>query len=278
MCRTRLGLLEAERRWACPVGHSFDVARTGYVNLLLAGPRRSRQPGDSAEMVVARHRFLSTGAFDPLSAAVTEAVRRERPAIVLDVGCGDGAHTKHLTAPLVLGIDVAKSALAFAARDHPAGRFAVASAADVPLDDGAAELVVNVFGPVFPAELARVVRRDGLVVAVHPGPEHLMSLRELVYEDARPHEVKPPLRAAARWFTEVETLALGFPIAADAALLDDLFAMTPYRWHAPPDIRARLSAAAQSGFETAADVRVTTYRRTGARPEVPQGPSDQRAS
>jgi 23S rRNA (guanine745-N1)-methyltransferase len=268
-------MIEDERRWACPVGHSFDIAREGYVNLLPAGQRRSRQPGDSREMVIARHRFLATGAFDPLSEALTDAVNRERPAVVLDVGCGDGRHTTNLVAPLVLGVDVAKAAVAFAARAHAAGWYAVASAADLPLDNGAVELVVSVFGPVFPAELARVVRQDGLVVAAHPGPGHLMSLRNLVYENARPHEVKPPLRTGTEWFTEIESVALRFPIAADAALLDDLFAMTPYRWHAPPDIEARLSTAAHSRFETAADVRVTTYRRTEVRMAGSGDTSDQ---
>ncbi|MHB8457562.1 MAG: putative RNA methyltransferase, partial [Acidimicrobiales bacterium] len=63
VCRGRLCLSELGQQWACPLGHSFDVAREGYVNLLLAGQRRSRQPGDSAEMVSARRRFLATGAF-----------------------------------------------------------------------------------------------------------------------------------------------------------------------------------------------------------------------
>jgi 23S rRNA (guanine745-N1)-methyltransferase len=262
VCRTRLHLIEDERRWACAVEHSYDVARTSYVNLLLAGQRRSRQPGDSTEMVIARHRFLATGAFDPLSEAVADVANRRRPAVALDVGCGDGRHTSHLDAHLVLGIDVAKEAVAFAARDHPAGWYAVASAADLPLDGDAVDVAINVFGPVFPGELARVVHHDGLVVAVHPGPEHLMSLRDLVYEDARPHQVKSPLRTETNSFTEIESVALRFPIVADAALLDDLFAMTPYRWHAPPDIRDRLSTATHSSFETTADVRVTTYRRT----------------
>jgi 23S rRNA (guanine745-N1)-methyltransferase len=263
VCRARLCLIQDERRWECPVGHSFDVAREGYVNLLLAGQRRSHQPGDSAEMVTARHRFLATGAFDPMSDALADVVGRERPTVVLDVGCGEGRHTRKVAASVVLGIDVAKAAVSVAARAHREGWYAVASAADLPLADAAAEVALSVFGPVVPGELARVVRRHGVVVALHPGPAHLASLRTLVYADVRPHEVKPPLRDAAEWFTEIESIAIRFPIVVhDAALLGDLFAMTPYRWHGPPDVRARLTAAASSSFETAADVLLTTYRRT----------------
>jgi 23S rRNA (guanine745-N1)-methyltransferase len=268
VCRTLLALSQDGGSWACPAGHSFDVARAGYVNLLVAGQRRSRQPGDSEEMVRARHRFLATGAYDPLSHAVADAVRRERPSVVLDVGCGEGRHTRHVEAPDVLGIDVAKPAVAIAARAHPLGRYAVASAADVPLQDAVVDLVVSVFAPVVPEELARVVRAGGTVLAVHPGPDHLENLRSLVYDDARPHEVKPPLRGAEDLFTLAASESIRFPVVvAGAASLEDLFAMTPYRWHAPTDMRERLAAASAPRFETVADMRISTYRRS-SRPLV----------
>jgi 23S rRNA (guanine745-N1)-methyltransferase len=252
-----------QRRWTCRDEHSFDVARDGYVNLLVAGQRRSREPGDSREMISARRRFLSTGAFDQLSDVLAELVRREAPTTVLDVGCGEGQHTRRLVAPTVLGIDVAKPAVALAARAHREGSYAVASASDVPLEPAAADVAVSVFGPLFPGELARVVRPGGTVVVAHPGPTHLESLRALVYAEPRPHEVKEPLRSGTEWFEQVESTSLTFPIdVLDVERLYDLFAMTPYRWHAPLDIRARLEAASADGFRTAADVQLTTYRRT----------------
>src|SRR6266699_692524 len=240
VCRELLALGDGGLRWACAAGHSFDVAREGYVNLLLAGQRRSRQPGDSAEMVGARRRFLATGAYDPLSAAVAAAVADARPRVVLDVGCGEGRHTRALAAAAVLGVDVAKAAVAAAARAHPGGQYAVASA----------------------AELARVVRPGGTVVTAYPGPGHLAGLRALVYGDARPHELKPPLRGAGEWFPASGSTSVTFAVVvADVPSLSDLFAMTPYRWHAPPDIDARMAAAVSPRFETVADVRVTAYRR-----------------
>src|ERR1022692_52882 len=268
VCRECLDLSEHGSRWACPAGHSFDVAREGYVNLLLAGQRRSRQPGDSTEMVNARRRFLATGAYDPLSAAVAQAVAGERPCVVLDIGCGEGHYTRAIAATTavaattVLGVDIAKAAVAAAARAHPGGWYAVASAADLPLQEAAIDVAVNVFGPIAAAELARVVRPGGAVVTAHPGAAHLEGLRSLVYPQARPHEVKPPLRAASEWFTQTSSMLITFDVAAtDVADLRDLFAMTPYRWHAPPDIDVRIAAAVAPRFETVAQVQVTTYRR-----------------
>jgi 23S rRNA (guanine745-N1)-methyltransferase len=263
VCRDRLALGEDGRRWICRGAHSFDVAREGYVHLWLAGQRRQRQPGDSPEMVKARHRFLASGAFDPLTDAIADAVARERPTTVLDVGCGDGRHTRSAPAPMVIGVDVAKSAVALAAHAHPDGWYAVASAADLPLADAAVDMVLNVFGPVVPMELARVLRSGGTVVAVHPGPAHLEDLRNLVYEDGRPHDVKPPLRSVPEWFAEVGTAFVSFQILlTKATQLHDLFAMTPYSWQASPALSARLADAAAGRFETRADIHLTTYRRT----------------
>jgi 23S rRNA (guanine745-N1)-methyltransferase len=267
VCRDPLALQAGESRLACAGGHSFDVAREGYVNLLVGGRRRSRTPGDSAEMVAARRRFLATGAYAPMSGALAGAVAALGPGTLLDVGCGEGHHTRAVAAALppsalVLGIDVAKPAVAAAARAHREGWYAVASAADLPLADGRVDVVLDVFGPVMPEELARVVRPGGAVVAAHPGPDHLEELRRLVYERAQPHEVKPPLRHASDSFEAVGSEEVRFALAVtDAGALGDLFTMTPYRWHAPPDMGGRLADAAAAGFETVADVRITVYQR-----------------
>jgi 23S rRNA (guanine745-N1)-methyltransferase len=213
-------------------------------------------------MVGARRRFLATGAYDRLSAAVAQVVADEQPRVVLDVGCGEGRHTRSVSAPTVLGVDVARAAVAAAARSHPAGSYAVASAADLPVQDAAVDVAMNVFGPVIAAELARVVRPGGAVVAAFPGAGHLEGLRSLVYQDARPHEVKPPLRGADEWFAQTGSTSVTFTLTVtDVAGLRDLFAMTPYRWHAPPDIDRRIAAAVSPRFETLADVQVATYCR-----------------
>jgi 23S rRNA (guanine745-N1)-methyltransferase len=267
VCRDPLQLPAGERRLACAGGHSFDLAREGYVNLLVDGRRRSRTPGDSNEMVAARRRFLATRAYGPVSEALALAVAGLGPGTLLDVGCGEGHHTRIVAGSLppqalVLGIDVAKPAVAAAARAHRAGWYAVASAADLPLPEARVDVALDVFGPVMPEELARAVRPGGAVVAAHPGPEHLEELRRLVYESAHPHELKPPLRHASESFEMLGSEAVRFPLTvADAVSLGDLFTMTPYRWHAPPDMGRRLEAAAEQGFETVVDIRITVYQR-----------------
>ena len=220
------------------------MAREGYVNLSIVGQRRTRQSGDGEQMVNARRRFLATGAFDPLTNALVEVVAHESPNVVLDVGCGEGRHTRNMTAGIVMGIDAAKTAVAAAARADPRGWYAVANAADLPVPDESIDLLLNVFGPIVPLELARIVRRDGIVLAAHPRPAHLEELRTIVLaKNTGPRTVKPPLRNAKEWFTQTGTFSITFSVAVpDESVLADLFAMTPYQWHAPIDIDERLAA------------------------------------
>lgn len=262
VCREPLTLTGDSRRWECPAGHSFDVAREGYVNLLLPQHRRSRQPGDDAEMVSARRRFLATGAYDPMSTALAEVISARVPVTVLDVGCGEGRHTRFITAPVVQGVDVARAAVAAAARTDHDGWYAVASAADLPVARSSVDAAMVVFSPVIPAELARVIRPRGVAVLAHPGPAHLDNLRALVYPDARPHDPRSPLADSSAWFTVTSRQSVTFPVViTNPSGLHDLYSMTPYRWHAPRNIEDRL-AAASSQFTTTADIRITVYERS----------------
>src|SRR5437667_5093714 len=76
----------ADRALRCPSGHSFDIAKQGYVNLLGSGA------GDSKEMVAARAEFLAAGHYSPLASLVASEAARNLPrdALVVDAGCGTG--------------------------------------------------------------------------------------------------------------------------------------------------------------------------------------------
>ena len=64
----------AQRR--CAAGHSFDMARERYFNLLVVQHKASRDPGDSKYMVAARQRFLEAGHFEPIADRYFDTVRK----------------------------------------------------------------------------------------------------------------------------------------------------------------------------------------------------------
>ena len=265
----RQPLPPGDRTWSCAAGHAFDVAADGHLNLLLSGRQRRRPPGDSAEMVRSRRAFLDAGHYDPLTAALVDAVRvaagRGPLDTIVDAGCGEGTFTRAirqaLPAPVdIVGVDVSKPGIVAAARRDPSSTYVVASAYDLPVLDGSVDLIVSVFSPADGPEFARALRPGGTVVAAHPGAAHLFALRTLVYDDPRPHDVKGPLRHHPDLFEVVATAEVRAPVllptSADVA---NLLAMTPYYWQA--DEAKQATIAALPGLHTELDVLLTTYRR-----------------
>ena len=113
-------LSRSDRALACPRGHRFDLARSGYCNLLQPQDRRSRRPGDSAAAIQARRRLFDRGHGDwllPHLLAAFDALRLPATgAAVLDIGCGEGfylgtlARERGLTALTAHGLDIAAGA------------------------------------------------------------------------------------------------------------------------------------------------------------------------
>lgn len=111
-------LSRQQNRMVCPAGHSFDMARSGYVNLLLSQQISQKHHGDDKRMVCARSAFLAGGYYDPMrQELIRQAMVEARPGMtVLDAGCGEGYYTAELVrrlreggyAPQAAGIDISK--------------------------------------------------------------------------------------------------------------------------------------------------------------------------
>ncbi len=169
------GLRLDGRTVRCPLGHGFDVARQGYVNLLPGGAA----PGtaDTPAMVAARAAFLAAGHYDALSDALAAAAA-EGP--VLDLGAGTGHHLARVLDRVPgpgIALDLSAAAARRAARASPRVGAVVADAwRALPVGDGAVGTVLTVFAPRAPAETARVLRPGGRLVVAAPTPEHLVEL------------------------------------------------------------------------------------------------------
>ena len=260
--------------WRCAAGHSFDVASQGYVNLLPVQNKRSRDPGDSKEMIAARRRFLEAGVYQPIAQAVTEAalagLSPESTAGCLDAGCGEGYYLRQLAtaakgrgqALALLGLDISKWAVLAAAKQDNHTRWVVGSNANLPVLPGTLDRVLCMFGfPVYP-EFARVLRPGGLLVQVDAGPDHLRELREIIYPSLKPERPASPAAPA-----DFRALPAAEPVRYTLALsspkqIADLLVMTPHLYRASAEGRAR--ATTLTHLSLTVDVRLTRFERNCA--------------
>lgn len=258
------------RALACDRGHRFDLARHGHVALL--PPRGRPAPGDPAAMVAARAKFLGGGHYAPIADAVIGAALATRgpivraDALLADLGAGTGAYLatllEHWRGSRGLALDASRPALRHAIRAHP--RIA-AVACDVwqglPIQGGAADLVLDVFAPRNGTEITRILAPRGALLVVTPMRAHLHQLVDrlgLVRVDpdkpARLHAELSPGLSATR------THRVEFDMVLHHRDLEALIGMGPTAHHLDPtDIHRRVTALPDP-LRVTASVLVETFR------------------
>ncbi len=177
----RMALARETRRLLCPRGHSFDIARSGYINLLQPQERRSRHPGDTTAAVAARRRLHERGVSQPLLQAIVEILAASPGDMVLDAGCGEGFYLGTLarqTGFKAHGIDISIPAIGAAARRYPGCEWIVANADRfVPYADRSFSIVMSITARMNASEFRRVLRMGGRLLVALAAPEDLIELR-----------------------------------------------------------------------------------------------------
>ena len=243
-------LERSDRALRCAGGHSFDLSASGYCNLL-TGTKPGEFTGDSREMIAARRLFLDTGAYAPLRDAVCSRLAELAPGrtrLAVDAGCGEGYYTRAMAETLaglfpgyeIFGADISKAATQYAAKRDKLTRYVTASVYRLPFSDGCAGLITSLFAPAPPDEFARILSDGGAVVQAVPGEDHLIELKEAVYDTAYKNvETKHSLDGFVS--TGCRKLTYGHHLDT-AEQIRALFSMTPYVHRTPREGIERLNA------------------------------------
>ena len=264
--------------------HTFDVASSGYVNLLPPGRKNNAVTGDRRDLLKARGAFLDSGLYAPVSDAVAASAATLAPGagefVFADFGCGEGYHTcrvaeslsKKISRVVAVGVDASKYAAEAGAKR--AKRLGFPSPFAVEEDGGSTvafiagnffrppffstslSCVITMFAPVAYGAAHGALRDGGGVVAAIPGPDHLIELREMIYRDVRRKEGALSVPDS---FSVKEKTAVRYPVRLTGEQTADLFGMTPFFCRAPEEIREKILSAGET--EVTVDVDIYTIAK-----------------
>ena len=222
------------------------------MNLLPVQFKHSAEPGDNKQMMQARREFLEAGFYEPMATAVAAMIDANPAKHLLDLGCGEGYYSRKIEAycenPIILhGVDIAKFAIAAAAKKQPDARFIVASSNRLPYADRYFDAVLRIFAPSNDDELRRVLKPSGFLLTVTPGPRHLWQLKQLIYAEAKQHALTDELPPG---FEPMDRQRVSYTIAPNPQQRIALLHMTPFAWRANERVEQAIKESAELEIET----------------------------
>lgn len=240
--------------------HCFDLAAEGYVNLAAA---KEAGGGDDAALIAARTAFLNGGHYAPFADALTRYLHEiPQGGVAVDAGCGEGYYTCRFAREgrSVIGFDLSKrgirTAAKRAAREGLPALFAVAGIFDLPLADASVDAVFSIFAPIAEKEFLRVLKPGGLLITAGAGPDHLLGMKRVLYEEPRRNTPRVDLPRTMR---EAESETVRFDMKLPKEAVSALFAMTPYYYRTAPSAARRLLCLPD--LTTEAEMEIRVYRK-----------------
>lgn len=284
-------LKQGLKQYFCPNGHNFDIARKGYVNLLLSSHIGSGNPGDSKEMLQSRREFLEKGYYQQFSDKLNSIVYQFcvnisennrlnqaplktgkddhcREINIYDAGCGEGYYISRLKNALenqnqdirnvnfrYYGTDVSRDAINYASGRDKQIHFAVASNYHTPMLDNTVDYLFCIFAPRDENEFRRIMRPNGKLIVAVPGARHLYSLKKLMYQEPEEIGLKGTVR---KGFRLVKETGVNYNISIkEKQDIINLFKMTPYSRHADIELISR-----NDELQTEVDINILVYEKT----------------
>ena len=243
ICATNMAVTDL-KSLICKNGHTFDIARGGYVNVTTHAPSVKYDK----ELFEARRMLAARGFFEPLSGALTD--RLEQAGLpfcnfvsILDAGCGEGSHLARIVEKLQMrsgspvlgvGLDLAKAGIVSATKQEREAIWCVADLAAAPFRNRSFDAILNILSPSNYAEFERLLSDDGIVLKVIPRSGHLKELRRFLYDgsDKQAYTSEDTAERFASHFDLIDRTEIAYSKRLDQSLLAPLIKMTPLSWRA----------------------------------------------
>ena len=269
VCASSLNKTDNQKSFECENSHLFDVSKQGYTNLLLSHFKKSKHPGDTTEMVLARKAFLNRKHYEQVSDELNRLAKIycEHPAInYADLGCGEGYYTERLkkffkhSSITACGIDISTPAIKSACKRDTEIQWLVSSASHIPIASGSQDLTTCLFFRFDAHEVARVLKSGAVLISANTGANHLIELRQHLYDNVKIDKPEPKITNESR-LEHLKTVAIKYPIKLNSQIeIEQLLAMTPHYWRVTQEKKQALNTL--DHLVVSLDIQFNIYRRT----------------
>lgn len=271
VCKDKLIKDVSNKMYKCSNRHTYDIAKEGYVNLLISNQKKSKNPGDSKEMVLARVDFLSQGYYEVLSYKINEVIFECLEKInsdkfnIIDLGCGEGYYLTNLKNYLeeknikasYYGLDVSKEAVKYASKKNKDCIWAVGNNFKIPAGDKSVDCILSVFSPIDINECNRVLKDDGVFIRILPRTNHLIQLRNIIYSEV--HLNNKIYTASADENEYIRESNVTFNIKLNKEEILSLLKMTPHYWKSTPENKEKLES--YESLDITIDMRIGVFQK-----------------
>jgi 23S rRNA (guanine745-N1)-methyltransferase len=224
-------------------------------------------------MISAREDFLSAGHLAGLRKAVADTAAEFSRAcesdVIVDAGAGTGYYLAGVLDQALncvgVALDVSKAALRRSARAHARiGAVGCDIWSGLPLADGCACLLLDIFSPRNGPEYRRVLAPGGHIIVVTPGADHLQQLVDpLGLIGVDPHKTERLETVLAPWFEPARRTAYERALQLQGRELATLVSMGPNARHlTAEELRTRIAVLLESrtSLPVTFSVALSVYR------------------
>lgn len=271
VCKENLIKDVLNKMYKCENNHTYDIAKEGYVNLLISNQKRSKNPGDSKEMVLARVEFLSKGYYgvlsDKINQMIVESLNKDNndKFNIMDLGCGEGYYLTNLKNYMdeknikanYYGMDVSKEAVKYASKTNKDCVWAVGNNFHIPAENKSIDCILSVFSPIDIDECNRVLKDDGVFVRVLPRTNHLIQLRNIIYSEVHLNEKVYKANDEENEYIKESNVTIDINLNKEEII--SLLKMTPHYWKSTAENKEKLDS--YESLDITIDMRIGVFQK-----------------
>lgn len=271
-CKSRLVKDTLNKVYKCKNNHTYDIAKEGYLNLLMCNQRKSKNPGDSKAMIISRKDFLSKGYYEALSDKIDEMIVQnlEKQEIdiynIMDLGCGEGYYLTNLINYMngrkieanFYGMDISKDAVKYASKVNKNNIWVVGNNFCIPIENNSLDCIISIFSPINTEECNRVLKDTGFLIRVLPRANHLIELRNIIYSQVNSKNDET-FKIDSDEMNSVEEINVTYSINLRKEDILNLVKMTPHYWKTSPYNKEKLNL--YESLDVTIDFRIGIFKK-----------------